>query len=639
MTILTSANGSLPLTLRKGETLVIRNYSGVETVTGSIAAREATKDGAVVYGPHKFAASVVITTTGTLDYQIVMGDMTTPEISGVSVASSGRVQSLTVGDGPELVIQPGKKSGFGFRGSMGRQICTWPSLSVVAGDATLVSDVPPMPDGATQSVRVGRSVGITTAQAAVALANYTPATGTFPSIGIWVKNPGTRPLDFRVRLWNAAFSRSIVYGGSARPGRGWEFYTMSPQATVLSTWTFGTDQIAAVRVEQFDTGSNGAWVDGESLIFGSTYADIKGRPRFMLTFDDVPSNVYRPSPLTASSPVSGRSSKQMMDYYGFRGTVFLTGKVFNATSQGATTSDILPLLDAGWSVGSHSMTHPVNAAGDGLRLLGPMGYNLSRQAGNGRNDCRVTSTTASTDTLTCEGNHNLSVGSRIVFYDQVPTGLQAGVTYWPFSASGNTFKLAATESLANAGTAINLTSDWTGAAEYRFAGSANDDSAIYADIMAGIDWISSFGLRGHEQYFALPQGGWDHFVRTAVERAGIRYTRGIATTSVTHRSIHMGLTNSARPTGGTVSSSPHWACGWPEQADAISTDNVYSLAQATAYVDACITNGYTGANYHHNANDTPDVLDGLLAYLKTKSDAGLIDVVTMWDLDQELNCW
>ncbi len=524
-------------------------------------------------------------------------------------------------------------------GSMGRQICTWSSLGAVVGDATLVNDVPPMPDGATQSVRIGRNAGVTTCHAPVALAAYTPATGTFPSIGVWIKNPGTRALDFRIRLWNAATSRSIVYGGSARPGRNWEFYTLSTKSTVLSTWTFGVDQISFVRVEQFDAGSNGAWVDGESLIFGSVYADIKGRPRFLLTFDDVPSNVYRPYPLSVSSPVSGRSSKQMMDYYGFRGTVFLTGKVFNRTSAGATTADIRALIDAGWSVGSHSMTHPVNAAGDGLRLLGPMGYNLSRQAGNGRNDCRVTSTTASNDTFTCEGNHNLSVGSKIEFTTGAPTGFQTGVTYWPFATSGTTFKLAATEGLANAGTSLDVPADWSGSVEWRFSGSAPDDSAIYADIMGGINWVSSAGINGHEEYFALPQGGWDHFVRTAVERAGIRYTRGIASPAVTHRSIHMGLTNSARPTGGTVSSSPHWAPGWPEQADAISTDQSFSLAQAKAYVDECITNGYTGANYHHSAADSPDVLDGLLDYLKTKSDAGLIDVVTVWELDDILRLW
>lgn len=78
MTILTSASGSLPLSLRKGETLVIRNLTGSETVTGSTAAREdatsALGSGAVVYGPQTGNASLVLSTSGQLDYSTVMGD-------------------------------------------------------------------------------------------------------------------------------------------------------------------------------------------------------------------------------------------------------------------------------------------------------------------------------------------------------------------------------------------------------------------------------------------------------------------------------------------------------------------------------------------------------------------------------------
>lgn len=76
MTILTSANGSLPLTLRKGETLVIRNYSGVETVRGSTVPSDATADGAEIYGPQISDVSIILSTSGALDYQIVVGDMT-----------------------------------------------------------------------------------------------------------------------------------------------------------------------------------------------------------------------------------------------------------------------------------------------------------------------------------------------------------------------------------------------------------------------------------------------------------------------------------------------------------------------------------------------------------------------------------
>ena len=77
MTILTSANGSLPLTLRKGETLVIRNYSGAETVTGSTAAKRFAVstygEGAVCYGPQVADATLTISSTGSIDYSVVSG--------------------------------------------------------------------------------------------------------------------------------------------------------------------------------------------------------------------------------------------------------------------------------------------------------------------------------------------------------------------------------------------------------------------------------------------------------------------------------------------------------------------------------------------------------------------------------------
>ena len=78
MPTFTSGAGTLLLSLRKGESLVIRNLSGTETVTGSTAAREdataSLGSGVVVYGPQTAATQVSITTTGVLDYSAVMGD-------------------------------------------------------------------------------------------------------------------------------------------------------------------------------------------------------------------------------------------------------------------------------------------------------------------------------------------------------------------------------------------------------------------------------------------------------------------------------------------------------------------------------------------------------------------------------------
>lgn len=105
MTILTSANGSLPLTLRKGETLVIRNYSGTETVTGSTAAREDVSStagaGAVAYGPQSSAATLTISSSGSMDYSVVAGDMS-PAVNALVSVPTGQIVTPggdVVGDG------------------------------------------------------------------------------------------------------------------------------------------------------------------------------------------------------------------------------------------------------------------------------------------------------------------------------------------------------------------------------------------------------------------------------------------------------------------------------------------------------------------------------------------------------------
>lgn len=80
MAQMTSATGSLPLRLSKGETLVIKDLAGSHTVTGSLAPREdasaSVGAGFVVYGPQSSAVSVTISTTGAVDYQVVSGDVT-----------------------------------------------------------------------------------------------------------------------------------------------------------------------------------------------------------------------------------------------------------------------------------------------------------------------------------------------------------------------------------------------------------------------------------------------------------------------------------------------------------------------------------------------------------------------------------
>ena len=95
MPTFTSGAGTLLLSLRKGESLVIRNLSGTETVTGSTAAREdatvSLGSGVVVYGPQTSATQVSITTTGALDYSAVMGDPSPNASSELAISSAKKI--------------------------------------------------------------------------------------------------------------------------------------------------------------------------------------------------------------------------------------------------------------------------------------------------------------------------------------------------------------------------------------------------------------------------------------------------------------------------------------------------------------------------------------------------------------------
>lgn len=79
MTIL-QTGVSLPLNLKAGETLVIKELSGTSTVTGSVASREDASAsigaGFVVYGPQSSDCSVTISTTGACDWAVHIGDET-----------------------------------------------------------------------------------------------------------------------------------------------------------------------------------------------------------------------------------------------------------------------------------------------------------------------------------------------------------------------------------------------------------------------------------------------------------------------------------------------------------------------------------------------------------------------------------
>lgn len=464
--------------------------------------------------------------------------------------------------------------------------------------------------------------------------------GTDPGfpVGIWACNPGRRTLTFRFCILNSDGSKEIFWNCAVDPSAGWVFLTMSPTQQVRLGWQFGVDAPVSVRILQIDNQGEDPWQPGEYLLFGAVYVDLSYRPVFLITMDDgFASQRHAPSPTVASG-------QQVVERYGFKGSLFIVpgwlgtegvygyGKLKCAFLSAA---DVLAMHAEGWAIGSHSNTHPSSRDNAGLRLLGPYGYfqsnpidNLSEVYArtwslNSGHRRRVIGATAGNEFLAFENDPQLLVNQPIVFTDGAPPGFAVGTIYYcqetptPGTASFATDR----------GTLLKTvvpTANWSGLANYRYPGSANDDSAIYADIMAAIDALTAMGITTGGSYFALPQGAADRYVRSACIRAGIKWIRGAS---------YRGQTFAfGRPTGGSLSQLGEAPGGWIAHPDCVQTDGgvTPSVDQITQYVDTAVRLGACGCSYHHDVqSNTIGNLDALCAYLKTQSDARLIDVLTL----------
>lgn len=446
---------------------------------------------------------------------------------GIEVSANGRNANYQIGK---------QRKGRTFGGVYGTRVAIWSggALQNSAGTAALVttSDLPQRPDAATKVLALTQNAAQSFGQQVCETADY--ALAAKEGAGVWVKNTSGAPLSCILTFFNPAADHQLKANICVDPCDNWMFITISPTSMLSVGWVFGTDNIHFVRVAQNDA-LGSVWPTGATCYFGPVYSGVKGRARFMLCNDDMTSTVYHPGSLTSGWPASGKSFREIVEYYGFKGTLYcIPPKI--GTAGYMTQRELLEMQDSGWAIGSHSYTHPAYSS-RGLTSLGPVGY--------------------------------------------------------------------------------------ADAADTYHAQASNDDSAIYADIMAGIDGCRRLGVWNPEYLFALPQGSWDAYVRSAAIRTGAKHIRAISSYN-NYNTLGIGL-----PSGGGNSGSSLQPGGWIHQGDAVQTDGVLSDANIQAYVDACIAQGATGANYHH-AMTTANAaqLDVLVAYLKTKSDAGLIEVIT-----------
>jgi hypothetical protein len=621
------------------------------------------------------------------------------------------------------------------QGTYGTRIANWERLRLSAGVSSLTSaDLPPAADAVTSVLELRQSAGGSFGEqdAPVVDPAFVPK-GTTPgfSAGIWVKNPNPRTLNFDLSVIDASGKHKVDWHCAIEPTNSWVFLTLSPSQQFVGNWPFGQAAIGAVRVSQDDDGPEGAWLPGETLLFGNVYADVSARPLFMITFDDgfdtqrnahVPRTSSRPAYVKSASStvfttaarhhlimgapivftdiapnglVTGQtywvqsvldpasftlamdealtkpaistgftgvanykyagnqflSGQQIVESYGFKGNLFIvpswlgTSGVYGYGSRAnkfMSAADAKAMHSDGWSVGSHSNTHPSSLDNAGLRLLGPYGYFLSNTVDKlpasyvsvwqlgAANRRRAIQAAAGTNIVTFENPHQFLVNMPIIFTDAAPSGLSIGTTYYCQSIPSPTMATFAIDQGSRMSTAL-IISDWSGMADYRFAGASNDDTAIYADIQAGVAGVTALGIPTGSKFFALPQGSADVYVRSACIRAGLRWVRGA---SLHTHTIPVGL-----PSGGGLSGIQNTPGGWLAQPDCVQTDGAAapSIAAIKAYIDDAIIQGACGCSYHHEVGaPTLSNLDNMCMYLRDRVNAKLIDVVTLDQMAERL---
>ena len=168
----------------------------------------------------------------------------------------------------------------------------------------------------------------------------------------------------------------------------------------------------------------------------------------------------------------------------------------------------------------------------------------------------------------------------------------------------------------------------------------NNDTSIYAEVEAGISAMAALGFADTAGHFALPEGGYDSYVCSALDRTRVLTVRGVSMsrtgTPDNAHSLGYGIPGGvggyiAQSTKHTVTSKKPWIT------TGIQCDGTKTIANITAYVDDVITNGAVGTGFTHSFNSTDQGsgetyatrLKALLAYLAANT--ATIEVVSVDD--------
>lgn len=354
---------------------------------------------------------------------------------------------------------------------------------------------------------------------------------------------------------------------------------------------------------------------GKSVtVYIHSYALVaRARPKWVLSFDDNRTDLLTAVWTGTLRGTAGTYSlKQILDAYGYRGTLYLVGDIADQNYvPGITWAQIKSLQDSGWDVAYQIYANCASDINEGARLMGSTGYTLKS----------VASVDTTANTITSSAVHNLPSSTSYRYPinfvgTDLPSPLTTSGTYYAKYSSTTAFTLHPTEADAAAGTnTIDLTTTGTAANfQWRYAGSSPDHTSILADLVRLRDTAADYGINLINQ-IAPNQGALDKDVYDAFAQHGLKIIR-----------TTLGETSS------NFSFVPHDFWPTPRPLSMVNFfDSASTQAAVEATIDAVIQDGTIGFGFQHVSGGQN--LAWVCDYLYRKMQQGAVDVCKISELD------
>ena len=401
----------------------------------------------------------------------------------------------------------------------------------------------------------------------------------------------------------------------------------------------------------------------DTVEVGPVYANTAGKPFLFVRGDDIARDQYV-ARQTIAAPFVGTSGvtipantplsmMQIVEAFGLKLSLFILPTYIGKTG-GCALSDLMAMQARGHLIAFQTYYNPIDSANEGMRLLGPQGFNLKQNVYGS-----ISAVTPGTDLLTTANAHRitraiggtgqLNQGYPVVFFGtNLPAPLVIDRVYWLRESGANDFFVHNTETESCAAqNPIDITTTGTlGNFDYRWAYSAADESRVVADIRNGQALMRDAGLTGYK-HIALNQGAIDVTVEEALMQlldtgellsvslilasGGAAAATFMPRHSVSFTSGGIGVVGVGSQ-GTTISDVVTVAIALQTDSGADITNTGTNLI--APYVDALVAQGAIGANYHHgmaNAISMTNIIS-FCDRIKLRVDNGLALTGTMADL-------